>query len=135
MVITTKSSPPLLGRAIARWTALIKDHSATTPVKSLKASDASLFHLTLVVGSDDEALSDRTNESYSLKVGADGVATATSPSVYGALRALASFSQLVEVAPASLVVRGLPWAIETRRATLIAASSSTPRATSYRSTC
>lgn len=64
------------------------------------------------MGSSSEDLTDKTNVSYTLNVGINGVAMATSPTVFGALHALASFSQLVETSGAALLVRGLPWALD-----------------------
>jgi hexosaminidase len=123
VVITTNSTSAILSRNIQRCINNIKDNSPSSPISDAAASGASTSapmatataSLTVVVGSDAEELDDATDESYALHVGAGGNATVTAPSVFGALHALESFSQLFEQgAPdraAPLQLRGLPWAI------------------------
>jgi len=106
---------PLLERAIARYTDLIRKSSATSPVPASSlvedSARASALKLTISVQSTSETLDATTNTSYILSIGPDGTAIATSPTIFGALNALASFSQLVETAGKQLAVRGLPWTI------------------------
>ena len=64
----------------------------------------------VTVVDETEDLGDQTNESYALKLGADGKGEIHAQTVFGALHALESLSQLVEsVASSQLRVRGLPW--------------------------
>ena len=50
-----------------------------------------------MVGSADETLSKATDESYSLAIGPSSTATARAPTVFGALHALETFSQLAQL--------------------------------------
>jgi hexosaminidase len=74
-----------------------------------------IVDVTVTVVDETENLGDHTNESYALKLGADGKGEIHAQTVFGAMHGLESLSQLVEVcspgAEASLRVRGLPWDI------------------------
>jgi hypothetical protein len=76
--------------------------------------------LQLNVADASEELIQSTDESYELRVLVDGAATATATTVFGALRAMESWSQLFEQAgdggdgggvAIDLQLRGLPWHI------------------------
>jgi hexosaminidase len=111
--LSSNSSSPLLERAIARYVTSVFPASAPTPLDQSGGAAIAAISLVLRVGSDAEELSDTTDETYSLNVAADGSATADASTVFGALRALESFAQLVETANDGVLMqmRGLPWAI------------------------
>lgn len=111
--ITTASKSELLARAIERYTNIIENASPKPPLRgTVEGKAVPTLELTLNVDSDDESLSADTNVSYTLDVAVTGSASASSPTVFGALNALASFSQLVEKPrTGGLMMRGLPWAI------------------------
>ena len=100
VLITTNSSSALLGRAIHRYLDAIKEASPTSPLRNAAvaaaAAAAPSATLVVVVGSDSEDLDETTDAQYTLHVGTDGQAAAYAPSVFGAIHALESFSQLLE---------------------------------------
>ena len=86
----TKGSSPLLAAAFERYTAFTFPHTADT--KALSASITSLQLTVDDLAEDHPTLA--TDESYTIDVSAER-ATAHAKTVYGALRVLETFSQMV----------------------------------------
>ena len=88
----TATPPATLAEAFTRYRALTLPHRASPS----PAAPPLLLGLVVSVGSEDEAPPQLgTNESYQLNVGAAGLATLTAQTIYGALRGLETFSQVV----------------------------------------
>ena len=69
----------------------------TSPINTtLTPVTGSLLTLTISVASQDETLALNTSEKYTLIISSSGTATLSSDTVYGALRGLETFSQLVD---------------------------------------
>lgn len=100
-----------LAQAFARYESLTFPH----PASAVLGSDSILKGIIVVVDNLDESHPQLgTDESYTLTVPADGTsATLTAPTVYGALRGLETFSQLVvfDFDAAGYVIEGAPWVI------------------------
>eukprot|EP01051_Picozoa_sp_SAG22_P020195 SAG22_NODE_3987_length_1435_cov_3.305389_1_plen_323_part_00 len=122
---STASKSQLLADAMARAAGDISLHSPASPFAQAPAGARRLpgIHLLVVVRSDSEALDAGTDESYVLDVDEARGARIVAPTVFGALRGLASLAQLFEAAPGlppppaaggatdKFVLRGLPWHI------------------------
>lgn len=110
--IHTGASPsPILDAAFERYSALIFSH-ATGSISS--SAPRAISSLIVSVASLDESHPQLgTDESYTLNISVSGAATASAPTVYGALHALETFSQLVRFnfSSASYNVPGAPWLI------------------------
>ncbi|KAJ1724172.1 Glucosamine-6-phosphate isomerase (Glucosamine-6-phosphate deaminase) (GNPDA) (GlcN6P deaminase), partial [Coemansia biformis] len=112
-------SSPILDDALARYSAIIAKEAFTPPADyKMKAPDTKgeLSTLEVKVGSSDDSLSLETDESYTLDVPVSGKATLTARTVFGALRGLETFSQLVVSYNGAHVIRGTPVHIEDRPA-------------------
>eukprot|EP00300_Choanocystis_sp_HF-7_P030323 c39136_g1_i1.p1 GENE.c39136_g1_i1~~c39136_g1_i1.p1 ORF type:complete len:566 (-),score=119.28 c39136_g1_i1:129-1826(-) len=94
--ITTNSLSPRLAATVSRYQGAgwIFDVAWKNNFNLSKVAD-SLTSLKLIVKSDNETLLLRTDESYTLSVGA-GQANITSNTIYGAVRGLETFAQLVQ---------------------------------------
>ncbi|KAJ2725951.1 Glucosamine-6-phosphate isomerase (Glucosamine-6-phosphate deaminase) (GNPDA) (GlcN6P deaminase) [Coemansia sp. Benny D115] len=105
----------ILVDGIARYTEIIASEEFAGPsdykVKAPKTYQG-LTGLTVDVSDGDETLSLDTDESYTLDVPENGQATLKANSVYGALRGLETFSQLLETFEGVKVVRNTPIHIE-----------------------
>eukprot|EP01079_Euglenida_sp_SAG-EU17-18_P011445 gene11445-2083_t len=112
ITITSNSASQILQRAAARVTAAIASSSPHAPVAASSPGAATAVTLTVSVNDSSEDLSDMTDESYTLSVLPSGSASAHAATVFGALHALESFSQLFESCPEGLQLRGLPWTIQ-----------------------
>lgn len=99
------AASPLLAPAISRYRALLESPVSSTQCGSML--DAPLLGLLVHVASNESELSLATDESYTLAIppGHEN-ATLAAPTVFGAMRGLETFSQLV-VAPASSNGAGL----------------------------
>eukprot|EP01102_Stenamoeba_stenopodia_P017174 TRINITY_DN6117_c0_g1_i1.p1 TRINITY_DN6117_c0_g1~~TRINITY_DN6117_c0_g1_i1.p1 ORF type:complete len:557 (-),score=123.15 TRINITY_DN6117_c0_g1_i1:93-1682(-) len=101
-VISSSSGSQILQDAIQRYQALLFPFNTTQlALRGVKArsapkpSSAFVSELLVNVGSDSEVLQLYVNEDYVLQVNSSG-ATLSAATVFGALRGLESFSQLVE---------------------------------------
>ena len=106
-----KDSCDTLTQAYRRYSDLTFPHPAGTV-----SSEGAVTSLDVMVDDDDESYPQLgTDESYSLTVPAEGgAATISAATVYGALRGLETFSQLVgfDFESASYVVEGAPWRVD-----------------------
>ncbi|KAJ2453490.1 Glucosamine-6-phosphate isomerase (Glucosamine-6-phosphate deaminase) (GNPDA) (GlcN6P deaminase) [Coemansia sp. RSA 2424] len=92
---TTSST---LNAAIRRYNMIIESEMFTPPAdysKEAPSSEGNLMGLSVSVASSDETLALDTDESYTLDVPVTGVAKLKANSVYGALRGMETFSQLL----------------------------------------
>jgi hexosaminidase len=88
-VVQTKSQ--ILKDALTRYLYFaFPVHTSASP-----SASAVLTSLTVSVSSDDETLVLGTDESYTLKITTDGSGTLTAATIYGAMRGLETFAQLV----------------------------------------
>jgi hexosaminidase len=91
------ASSAVLQDALARYAALLFVRAA--PTAGANASTPTVGNVTslaVAVASGDETLGLATSEAYSLTVASSGAAALTADTVYGALRGLETFSQLVD---------------------------------------
>lgn len=88
-ITSTHQGSAILDAAIARFTSL----AAKT---AMAGSDAGLHELKVTVANADERLSMATDYSYSLTISEDGTAVASAESIFGAMYALESFTQLLD---------------------------------------
>jgi len=89
----TKNETSTMKHAFERYTALIRSRRCAADLKGTLL----LKSLSVVVESDSESVPQHgTDESYHLVIGLNPMATLTAKTVYGALRGLESFSQLVQ---------------------------------------
>lgn len=105
---TCSADSPLLASGFDRYTSIVFPHQVTS------ASGHAITGLHVSVQSTDEAHPQLdTDESYTLTVPESGVATVTAKTVYGALRGLETFSQLVSFSfeDGSYGIEGAPWDI------------------------
>ncbi|KAJ2777402.1 Glucosamine-6-phosphate isomerase (Glucosamine-6-phosphate deaminase) (GNPDA) (GlcN6P deaminase) [Coemansia interrupta] len=105
----------ILTGAVARYAAIIAGETFTGPSDyktKAPATSGSLNGLTVSVESTDETLSLETDESYILDVPTNGQGTLKAKTVYGALRGLETFSQLLETFEGKRVIRKTPIHIE-----------------------
>ncbi|CAK0847582.1 unnamed protein product [Prorocentrum cordatum] len=106
---------PLLEAAFERYAALTFPHAGGATPVSRAGAVVGLVLSVWVLGEAHPQVS--TDESYNLSVpSAGGVAVASSRTVFGALRALETFSQLVrfDFDRGAYVVDGAPWVIQDR---------------------
>ena len=89
-----------LQRAIARFNALVRPIAT---ISTWSDGHAVLRRLDVKVVDMSEDLGVATNYSYTLNVSADTRAYATAPTIYGAMYALETFAQLVDVHEGTLV--------------------------------
>ncbi|KAL0211981.1 hypothetical protein RCL1_005607 [Eukaryota sp. TZLM3-RCL] len=96
-----------MSNAFSRYHDLIRDStldisSSTTALKTISAVQ---FHIT----DYSITLNDSTDESYTLSISSSGIASVTSQTVFGALHALETFSQLIEEDPnGQWIIRDCP---------------------------
>ena len=91
------ASSAVLQDALARYSALLFVRAA--PTAGANASTPTVGNVTslaVAVASGDETLGLATSEAYSLTIASSGAAALTADTVYGALRGLETFSQLVD---------------------------------------
>ena len=92
-VVTLHPTPATLSEAFLRYKALTRPRRAS----STTTTHGAIHSLEVSVASTNESPPQLgTNESYTLAVAASGNATLHAPTVYGALRGLETFSQLVK---------------------------------------
>jgi hypothetical protein len=99
-----------LTAVLERYTLMVLGQAARRPAKA----GGSLSQLVVTVHDSDEAPpAESTDESYTLAVPSSGSATLIAANVYGAIRGLETFSQLVtyNFSRAQFVIRGTPWQI------------------------
>lgn len=89
VITSAHQGSSILDEAISRFTSL----AAKT---AMAGSSAGLRELKVVVANEDERLNADTDYSYTLTISADGTAMASAQSVYGAIYALESFTQLLD---------------------------------------
>ena len=96
--VITSTPSDLLQDAINRYSALtFLPMPPTNPINTTVIPvTGSISLLTISVLSTDETLALNTSEKYALTISVDGTASITADTVYGALRALETFSQLVD---------------------------------------
>eukprot|EP00762_Andalucia_godoyi_P001737 ANDGO_07044.mRNA.1 hypothetical protein len=92
---STTSKSQILQKAFARYATLF------FPAKTARSPQGSLVSVAVQVDSDDENLQFGVDESYSISVSTDPKASISAKSVFGALRALETFSQLISYDAAS----------------------------------
>ena len=97
-----------LNNAWARYTPLIMTHTVK------EGGNGDLTDLEVTVSNTSMELSLGTDESYELSIPASGSATLSSQTVYGALRGLETFSQLIGFSPRSqqYTISHVPWNIQ-----------------------
>lgn len=88
-ISSTHQGSAILDDAIARFNSL----AAKT---AMAGSDSGLRELTITVANADEQLNGDTDYSYSLSLSEDGSAVASAQSIFGAMYALESFTQLLD---------------------------------------
>ena len=97
---TTSAAGPILTAGIARYTDKINKLKPTTTGTALGTNAVTLSDLTVSVDSADESFVFPVNESYAIVI-AEGKATITAPTTYGALRGMEVFLQMSEVTSVS----------------------------------
>ncbi|KAJ1814353.1 Glucosamine-6-phosphate isomerase (Glucosamine-6-phosphate deaminase) (GNPDA) (GlcN6P deaminase) [Coemansia sp. RSA 2599] len=105
----------ILTGAVARYSGIISTESFTGPSDyktTIPSTQGTLSGLSVSVESSDETLALETDESYVLDVPQTGQAKLRAKTVYGALRGLETFSQLLETFAGKRVVRNTPIHIE-----------------------
>ncbi|KAJ2140370.1 Glucosamine-6-phosphate isomerase (Glucosamine-6-phosphate deaminase) (GNPDA) (GlcN6P deaminase) [Coemansia sp. RSA 678] len=118
-IVAKNSGSALLNSAISRYTAIIAKERFWPPADyKLKKPETTgtLGKLLVEVATDSEDLNMETDESYTLDIPAGGDATLKANTVYGAMRGLETFSQLLATIDGQRVVRGTPLHIEDRPA-------------------
>lgn len=110
--ITTSSQSAVVLGAITRYNQLIFVHRLPSTLVQSPPNDL-LTELHIDVSSTDETLQMGTDESYTLLIPTSGRASITAKTVYGALRAIETFSQLVtfDFLSHQYVVQYTPWTI------------------------
>ncbi|KAJ2057778.1 Glucosamine-6-phosphate isomerase (Glucosamine-6-phosphate deaminase) (GNPDA) (GlcN6P deaminase) [Coemansia sp. RSA 922] len=119
--ITSRSAAsPILDVVIRRYNELIEYESFTPPTdynKRPPATDGNLAGLSvLVIDDDDETLSLDTDESYTLDIPTNGMAKLKANSVYGAMRGIESYSQLLVFNGGARFIKSTPIHIEDKPA-------------------
>ncbi|KAJ2783888.1 Glucosamine-6-phosphate isomerase (Glucosamine-6-phosphate deaminase) (GNPDA) (GlcN6P deaminase) [Coemansia javaensis] len=115
LVLSSNTTAAVMKDALSRYTAIIAKEALTPPAdyKLARPSAAGkLGSLAIKVGSSDETLSLETDESYTLDVPVSGEAVLSAKTVYGALRGLETFSQLIVSYGGSRFITGTPVHIE-----------------------
>jgi len=110
--ISLTATSSLLNRAILRYMKIVQQQSVHSPVPVSKPPSAS-FSLVLDIVDSSEKLEQGTDESYRLQVNEDGTGTLHAQTVFGGLKGMESWAQLIESGASSgtLQMRGLPWTI------------------------
>ncbi|OMJ14909.1 Beta-hexosaminidase 2 [Smittium culicis] len=113
--IISGSNNDILSRAISRYTDLIKNESFVPPldfnIPEISASSVEAS-LQISVSSSSVALNADTDEGYTLTVNSDGSAKLNSTTVYGAIRGLETFSQLVISNSGRKIIKNTPITIQ-----------------------
>ncbi|KAJ2708208.1 Glucosamine-6-phosphate isomerase (Glucosamine-6-phosphate deaminase) (GNPDA) (GlcN6P deaminase) [Coemansia sp. IMI 203386] len=105
----------ILTDAVARYKNIISVETFTGPSDyktTVSGTQGTLSGLAISVSGSDETLALETDESYVLDVPKNGQAKLQAKTVYGALRGLETFSQLLETFAGKRVVRNTPIHIE-----------------------
>ncbi|KAJ1898986.1 Glucosamine-6-phosphate isomerase (Glucosamine-6-phosphate deaminase) (GNPDA) (GlcN6P deaminase), partial [Kickxella alabastrina] len=114
-----QTNSQILAGAAKRYSAIIGKEAFKAPADyniNSVATYSTLSGLTISVASNNETLSLETDESYTLDVPSGGQASLKAQTVYGALRGLETFSQLLETHQGVRMVRNTPIHIEDRPA-------------------
>ncbi|KAJ2522253.1 Glucosamine-6-phosphate isomerase (Glucosamine-6-phosphate deaminase) (GNPDA) (GlcN6P deaminase) [Coemansia sp. RSA 2049] len=102
----------ILADAVGRYNAIIDKEKFTPPadykIKEAPSTSGTVAGLSVTVNSSDETLNLDTDESYTLHVPVDGQATLHSETVFGALRGLETYSQLILSYGGKKVIRETP---------------------------
>ncbi|KAI8323706.1 beta-N-acetylhexosaminidase-like domain-containing protein [Martensiomyces pterosporus] len=104
-------SSQILNRAVDRYRDIINKESFTAPVdynRGVLKTDGNFDCLVVSIESNNEDLSLKTDESYTIDVPVSGKATLKAKTPYGAVRGLETFSQLVSANGQSKVITGTP---------------------------
>ncbi|KAJ2805436.1 Glucosamine-6-phosphate isomerase (Glucosamine-6-phosphate deaminase) (GNPDA) (GlcN6P deaminase) [Coemansia helicoidea] len=118
-MLAGNTTSAILNDALERYRAIISKETFTPPADykmQLPATAGKLSALEVRLSCDDETLSLGTDESYTLDIPVSGKASITAATVYGALRGLETFSQLIVAYSGSRVIRNTPVHIEDRPA-------------------
>ncbi|KAJ2896137.1 Glucosamine-6-phosphate isomerase (Glucosamine-6-phosphate deaminase) (GNPDA) (GlcN6P deaminase) [Coemansia aciculifera] len=110
-------SSPILAAAIRRYNMIIESEAFTPPADYDKVApnfEGTLTGMSIVVDHEDEALSLDTDESYVLDVPVSGVAKLRAKSIYGAMRGMETYSQLLVSRGGFRFIKGTPIHIEDR---------------------
>ncbi|KAJ2215333.1 Glucosamine-6-phosphate isomerase (Glucosamine-6-phosphate deaminase) (GNPDA) (GlcN6P deaminase) [Coemansia sp. RSA 487] len=106
----------ILSDAVTRYNSIIANEKFTPPadykVTEAPPTNGTMSGLLVTVKSSDDTLNLDTDESYTLNVPVNGQATLQSETVYGALRGLETYSQLILTYGGKKVVRETPVHIE-----------------------
>ncbi|KAJ2417183.1 Glucosamine-6-phosphate isomerase (Glucosamine-6-phosphate deaminase) (GNPDA) (GlcN6P deaminase), partial [Coemansia sp. RSA 2530] len=108
-------SSSILSAAIRRYNTIIEYESFTPPTDYNRRPpdpEGSLTGLTVSVDSNDETLSLETDESYTLDIPTTGMAKLKANSIYGAMRGLETYSQLLVANGGYRFVKSTPIHIE-----------------------
>ncbi|KAJ2552969.1 Glucosamine-6-phosphate isomerase (Glucosamine-6-phosphate deaminase) (GNPDA) (GlcN6P deaminase) [Coemansia sp. RSA 1933] len=110
------STCQILVDAVSRYNELIDNETFTPPadynVTKAPGTSGNMNGLLVNVKSSDDTLNLETDESYTLDVPVDGQATLQAETIYGALRGLETYSQLILTYGGQRVVRETPVHIE-----------------------
>eukprot|EP01111_Echinosteliopsis_oligospora_P009338 TRINITY_DN2721_c0_g3_i1.p1 TRINITY_DN2721_c0_g3~~TRINITY_DN2721_c0_g3_i1.p1 ORF type:complete len:329 (+),score=88.79 TRINITY_DN2721_c0_g3_i1:11-997(+) len=110
ITITSPNSSDILNRAMQRYISIIIPPSFHHSSNHHSMDDATITSLEVIIDSSDETLSLNTDESYYLSVKAP-TSSIQSPNIYGAIRALESFSQLISYSSGTPIIANGPWKI------------------------
>ncbi|KAJ2857486.1 Glucosamine-6-phosphate isomerase (Glucosamine-6-phosphate deaminase) (GNPDA) (GlcN6P deaminase) [Coemansia erecta] len=106
----------ILVDAVSRYNSIINNEAFTPPadykITTVPPTSGTLSGLAVTVKSSDDTLNLETDESYTLDVPVDGQATLQAATIYGALRGLETYSQLILTYGGKKVVRETPVHIE-----------------------
>lgn len=109
---TSNISSPIIDAAVQRYTPIIFPESTHSSTRKIQVN--SLTGLQFLIGSSSEDLNLETDESYQLIVDGTSMSYIRANTVYGAMRGLETFSQLVrfDFDSASYVIDNAPWKIQ-----------------------
>ncbi|OMJ20087.1 Beta-hexosaminidase 2 [Smittium culicis] len=105
----------ILTRAIERYECLIQNEVFTPPLDykiSALSTSSVLTNVTISVANDDITLGLDTDESYDLVVNDNGTAKINAVTVYGALRGLETFSQIIVDNHGKKIIKNTPISIK-----------------------
>ncbi|OLY83136.1 Beta-hexosaminidase 2 [Smittium mucronatum] len=114
-IINSGCASDILSRAITRYSCLIKKEKFSPPLDyniSAISPVATLSRLEITVNYDNTVLNLDTDESYSLVVNNDGSSCLEANSVYGAIRGLETFSQIIVDNYGKKIIKNTPISIQ-----------------------